>query len=487
MNKNNAELFDIYRLNIVTGEIKLEVENFGNVTDWVTDHNGVVRIAICSDGVNSEIYYRNDNNSKFKRIMKLNFKNSFEPLFFTFDNKNIYALSNIDRDKTTIVEYDPQEKAVIRTLYQNNDVDTTGLSYSKKRKVLLSITYYTDRLQRVFLDKEIERIYNDIVAKLPKDIEVALVSSNKDEDKFIVRTYSDKTMGSFYLYDVKKNKIKKLTDVSPWLKAEEMADMIPIQYKSRDGLTIHGYLTIPKVARAKNLPVVVNPHGGPWVRDHWGFDPEIQFLANRGYAVLQMNYRGSTGYGKKFWEASFKQWGLKMQDDITDGVKWLIDQGIADPKRVAIYGGSYGGYAALAGLTFTPDVYACGIDYCGISNLLTDIAATPPYWKPLLEMNSEMEGDPEKDKELLASVSPALHADQIKVPLLIAQGAKDPRVNINESNQMVDALKKRGINVPYIVRDNEGHGFRNEENRMDVYRAMEKFLKGCLDKKQEGK
>jgi dipeptidyl aminopeptidase/acylaminoacyl peptidase len=294
-------------------------------------------------------------------------------------------------------------------------------------------------------------------------------------------------MGSFYLYDVKKNKIKKLTDVSPWLKAEEMADMIPIQYKSRDGLTIHGYLTIPKVARAKNLPVVVNPHGGPWVRDHWGFDPEIQFLANRGYAVLQMNYRGSTGYGKKFWEASFKQWGLKMQDDITDGVKWLIDQGIADPKRVAIYGGSYGGYAALAGLTFTPDVYACGIDYCGISNLLTDIAATPPYWKPLLEMNSEMEGDPEKDKELLASVSPALHADQIKVPLLIAQGAKDPRVNINESNQMVDALKKRGINVPYIVRDNEGHGFRNEENRMDVYRAMEKFLKGCLDKKQEGK
>jgi dipeptidyl aminopeptidase/acylaminoacyl peptidase len=483
MNKNNVQLFDVYRLNVITGEIKLEVENFGNVTDWGTDHNGVVRIAICSDGVNTELYYRQDSKSKFKRIMKLDFKNSFDPMFFTFDNKNIYAASNIDRDKTAIVEYDPQEKAVIRTVYQNNDVDVSGLHYSKKRKVLLSVTYYTDRLQRVFLDKEIETIYNNITAKLPKDLEVALVSNNMDEDRFVVRTYSDKTLGSFYLYDVKTDKIKKLTDVSPWLKADEMADMIPIQYKSRDGLTIHGYLTVPKVAKVKNLSVVVNPHGGPWARDHWGFDPEVQFLANRGYAVLQMNYRGSTGYGKKFWQASFKQWGLKMQDDITDGVKWLVEQGIADPKNVAIYGGSYGGYAVLAGLTFSPDVYTCGVDYVGVSNLFTFMNTIPPYWKPYLDMFHEMVGDPEKDKDLLTRTSPVMHVNNIKVPLLIAQGAKDPRVNINESNQMVDALRKRGINVPYMVKANEGHGFHNEENRMDLYREMEKFLKGCLDKK----
>jgi len=483
MNKNNPELFDVYRLNVKTGEIKLEVENFGNVTEWETDHNGVVRLAMCSDGVNTEVYYRPDSTSKFKRIMKLDFKNSFEPLFFTFDNKNIYATSNIGRDKIAIVEYDPERRAEVRTLYQNDDVDTAHLYYSKKRKVLLSVIYYKDKLERIFLDKEIEDIYKKIEAKLSKDIEISLISTNKAEDKFIVRTYSDKTLGSYYLYDVQKNSIKKLTDVSPWIKASEMANMVPIQYKSRDGLTIHGYLTVPKVARAKHLPVVVNPHGGPWARDYWGFDPEVQFLANRGYAVLQMNYRGSTGYGKKFWKSSFKQWGQKMQDDITDGVKWLVDQGIADPEHVAIYGGSYGGYAVLAGLTFTPDLYACGVDYVGVSNLFTFLKTIPPYWKPYMDMFYEMVGDPEKDQDLLANISPVMHVDKIKVPLLIAQGAKDPRVNIDESNQMVDALRKRGINVPYIVKANEGHGFKNEENRMDLYREMEKFLELCLDKK----
>ncbi|MBP6743125.1 MAG: S9 family peptidase, partial [Deltaproteobacteria bacterium] len=244
----------------------------------------------------------------------------------------------------------------------------------------------------------------------------------------------------------------------------------------RDGLLIHGYLTLPAGVPGKALPVVVNPHGGPWARDEWGFHPEVQFLASRGYAVLQMNFRGSTGYGRKFWAASFKEWGGTMQNDISDGVKYLIGQGIADPKRIAIYGGSYGGYATLAGLTFTPELYACGIDYVGVSNLFTFFKSIPPYWKPFLEMVYEMVGHPERDKALLSARSPALHADQIRVPLFVAQGKNDPRVNINESNQMVEALKKRGIDVPYMVKDNEGHGFHNEENRFDFYEAMEKFL-----------
>ena len=483
MNQRNPELFDVYRLNIKTGAIKLEVENFGNITDWGTDHNGVVRLASASDGVNTDLYYRKDGNSKFKKIIRADYKSAFEPLFFTFDNKNLYVSSNIGRDKTTIIEYDPERRREIRTIYSNNEVDAASLYYSKKRKVLLSATYYTDKLHRIFLDKEIENIYKKIEAKLPKNIEIALVSNNKEEDVLVIRTYSDKTLGSYYLYDVKKDHIKKLAEVSPWIKANEMSEMIPIQYTSRDGLTIHGYLTIPKVAKAKNLPVVINPHGGPWARDYWGFDPEVQFLANRGYAVLQMNFRGSTGYGKKFWSSSFKQWGLTMQDDITDGVKWLVDQGIADPKRVAIYGGSYGGYAVLAGVTFTPDVYACGVDYVGVSNLFTFMKTIPAYWRPMLDMFHEMVGDPESDQDLLARTSPVLHVDNIKVPLFIAQGEKDPRVNINESNQMVDALRKRGINVPYMVKKNEGHGFRNEENRMDFYKAMEKFLNTCLNKK----
>jgi len=252
--------------------------------------------------------------------------------------------------------------------------------------------------------------------------------------------------------------------------------MKPISYTSRDGLTIHGYLTLPRGIKAEKLPVVVNPHGGPWARDYWGFNPEVQFLANNGYAVLQMNFRGSTGYGREFWEASFKQWGRTMQDDISDGVKWLIDQGIADPGRIAIYGGSYGGYATLAGLTLTPELYAAGVDYVGVSNMFTFMKTIPPYWKPMLDMLYEMVGDPQADSLMLAEVSPVLQADKIIAPLFVAQGANDPRVNKDESDQMVAALKARGIDVEYMVKDNEGHGFRNEENRFDFYRAMIAFL-----------
>ena len=255
-----------------------------------------------------------------------------------------------------------------------------------------------------------------------------------------------------------------------------MARVQPISYQSRDGLTIHGYLTLPAGRDPKNLACIVNPHGGPWARDGWGYNPEVQFLANRGFCVLQMNFRGSTGYGRRFWEAGFGQWGLKMQDDISDGVAWLVKQGIADPKRVGIYGASYGGYATLAGVTFTPDLYAAAVDYVGVSNLFTFMQTIPPYWKPMLAKMQDMVGDPVRDKDRLAATSPALHADRIKTPLFVAQGAKDPRVNKDESDQMVKALKARGVNVEYMVKDNEGHGFHNDENKFEFYEAMEKFL-----------
>jgi dipeptidyl aminopeptidase/acylaminoacyl peptidase len=351
----------------------------------------------------------------------------------------------------------------------------SGMSYSRKRKVLLAAFYSTWKLQRKFIDKEIEKHFNFVSGKLT-GYEVRFTSPNKNEDMYIVRTFSDRSLGSYYLYDTKNKKLEKLSEVSPWLDEKELALMEPVSYTARDGFTIKGYLTLPKGRKPSGLPVVVIPHGGPWTRDRWGYDPEVQFLANRGYAVLQMNFRGSTGYGKKFEHAGYKQWGRKMQDDITDGARWLIKRGIADPKRIGIYGASYGGYAVLAGLAFTPDLYACGIDYVGISNLFTFLKTIPPYWKPILAMSYERIGHPEKDKELLKKVSPVFHADKIKAPLMVIQGAKDPRVNINESNQIVAALKKRGIDVIYIVKENEGHGFQNEENRFEVYEAMEKFL-----------
>jgi dipeptidyl aminopeptidase/acylaminoacyl peptidase len=474
-NKRDAKVFDVYRINGVTGEEKMVAENPGNVIGWGTDHGGRLRIGITQEGVNTSILYRASDGEPFKPILTTSFRESVVPLFFTFDNREFYASSNRGRDKSAIVIINPESAQEEKVLFEHSEVDVDSLAYSRKRKVLTSIIYTTWKAERKFLDKKMEGIFRTLESKLP-GYEVGLVSTNKEEDTYIVATSNDRTRGSRYLFHTQSKKLEKIGDISPWLIENDLAVMKPIKYTSRDGLTIHGYLTLPNGGETKNLPVIVNPHGGPWARDEWGFDPGVQFLANRGYAIFQPNFRGSTGYGRKFWEASFKQWGKAMQDDITDGVRWLIQEGIADPKRVCIYGASHGGYATLAGITFTPDLYACAIDYVGVSNLFTFFNSFPPYWKPFLEKTYEMVGDPDREKELLTAVSPIFHADKIKVPLLIAQGAQDPRVNKAESDQMVEALKKRGISVEYLVKENEGHGFQNEENRFEFYEAMERFL-----------
>ncbi len=482
LNKRDARFFDPYSINIETGEMKELYKNDKNLDSWYTDHNGVIRMAGKTDGVNTTLYYRATEADPFDSILTTNYKETFAPNFFTFDNKNIYVTTNIGRDKTVVVEYDLAAKKEIREIYGNPEYDVDGVDFSAKRKVLLSALFTSWKAEQHFLDKEAEADYNKMKEKF-KGYEVAIYGNNNDEDKFIVWTGNDKLPSKFYFYDKKTGETKYLATGRPWLKEEDMATMKPIEYKSRDGLTIHGYLTLPKGYEAKNLPVIVNPHGGPWARDQWGFNNEGQFLANRGYAVLQMNFRGSTGYGKEFWLKGSKEWGKKMQDDITDGVNWLIKEGIADPKRVAIYGGSYGGYATLAGVTFTPDLYACAVDYVGVSNMFTFMNTIPPYWEPFKKQMYELVGDPAKDSALLAEASPALHVGNIKAPLFIAQGANDPRVNKAESDQVVEALKKRGVQVEYMVKNDEGHGFANENNRIDFYKAMEKFFDKYLSGK----
>lgn len=482
MNKRDNRFFDPYSLNIQTGELKVLFQNDFNYDSWFTDHTGIIRMASKTDGVNTTFYHRATEAVPFDSILTTTYKDNFNIQFFTFDNKNIYVSSNIGRDKNTIVEYDLATRKEVKEIYANPDYDVDGLDYSEKRKVLTAAYYTSWKGEEHFLDKESEADYNKMKEKF-KGYEIGIYGNNNAEDKFVVWTGNDKVAAKYYYFDKKTGETKFLADAFPWLKEENMATMKPVEYKSRDGLTIHGYLTLPKGYEAKGLPVVINPHGGPWARDDWGFNTEAQMFANRGYAVLQMNFRGSTGYGKEFWLKSQKQWGKTMQDDITDGVNWLIKEGIADPKRVAIYGGSYGGYATLAGVAFTPDLYACAVDYVGVSNMFTFMKTIPPYWEPYKAMFHEMVGDPVKDSALLAEVSPALHAGNIKTPLFVAQGANDPRVNKAESDQMVEALKKRGVAVEYMVKDDEGHGFANEGNRIEFYKAMDKFFDKYLSGK----
>lgn len=475
MNKRDKRIFDVYRVNIDTGKLDMIAQNPGNISRWVTDHNGKLRIAVTTDGVNTSLLYREKESDPLKTITTTTFKETLTPLFFTYDNKYIYVSSNIGRDKAAIFKYDVANGKFLEKIFEHPEVDVIQLIPSDHEKKIIGVRYTTDKSYYHFFDEKVKKMYEDLQKRLPGYM-LTFASSSRDESKLLLVKRSDKKVGVYYFFDRATGELKELMDMAPWLKEEHLADMKPISYKSRDGLTISGYLTLPKGVEAKNLPTVVMPHGGPWERDEWRYSPTVQFLANRGYAVFQMNFRGSTGYGRTFWEKSFKQWGKTMQDDITDGTKWLIKKGIADPKRIGIYGGSYGGYATLAGLTFTPDLYTCGIDYVGVSSIFSWMKAIPPYWKPYLEMIHEMVGHPEKDKEYLTAVSPLFHVDKIKVPLFVAQGANDPRVPKAESDQLVEALKKRGIDVPYMVKDNEGHGFGNEENRFDFYRAMEGFF-----------
>jgi dipeptidyl aminopeptidase/acylaminoacyl peptidase len=490
MNKRNPQVFDPYRLNLITGEMTMLAENPGNIQGWMFDHDGKLRVAFAIvDGVNMSILYRQTEQDEWRDVLTTSFKDNMSPYFFTFDNKNVIGTSNLGRDKSVVVEFDIAQGKEMKVLYENPEYDVENVYYSRKRKVITAASYTTFKHERYFFDEETKKLFD----RLNKDLgqyELGISAFNKDETVFIVRTYSDRSLGAYYLYDKNTNQLEKITDVSPWIDENEMASTTPVKYKTRDGLTINGYLTLPKgytMETAKNLPVIVNPHGGPWHRDSWGFNPEIQFMANRGYAVFQMNFRGSTGYGKAFWEASFKKWGREMQDDITDGTNWLIRQGITDPERIAIYGGSYGGYATLMGLVKEPKLYAAGVDYVGVSNMFTFMQTIPPYWKPMLDMFYEMVGDPVKDSLMLREVSPVFQAEKIIAPLFVAQGRNDPRVNVDESDQMVEAMKARGVDVEYLVKDNEGHGFYNEENRFDFYRAMESFLArhmGMAEEKQ---
>ncbi|WNR42073.1 S9 family peptidase [Paenibacillus roseipurpureus] len=482
MNKRDPKIMDVYRINLLTGQLSVQETNPGNIAFYLTDNYGHIRAALAKDGEKKTLLYREEETKPFDQIATFDRKDTFAPVMFSFDNKQLFAVSDVGRDKQALVVYDPILKKETEIIDMNDQYDVDDFLVSYATESILAVSYEGDDIQTNYLDAGFERVAG-VISSLLKTTQWKILGS-VDKENFLVYSNDDTSYGSYYYYSRKGHSLHKIADINPYLDATKMADMQPISFKSRDGLLIHGYLTLPKGLPPSKLPVVVHPHGGPWARDSWGFDLDVQLLASQGYAVLQLNYRGSTGYGKEFLHAGDKEWGRNMQNDITDGVNWLIKRGTADPERIAIYGASYGGYATLAGLAFTPDLYAAGVDVVGPSNLFTFLNTMAPYWElSRPEMYQEV-GDPVKDKARLEAASPLLHADQIKAPLMIAQGVNDPRVNKAESDQMVAAMRQLDVDVPYMLKQGEGHGFYKPENERDFYQALIQFLNKYVKNKK---
>lgn len=487
MNKDNPQIFEPYKINITNGKLVKLFENKdprNPVSGYDFDKDGNLKAYTQQqNGTEYVLYYRTADDKPFEKIIKTTWKDNFGIMSFNYQTENphdAFVISNMENNTDEIILYDFAKKKIIKKVYSNDTYNVGGMSLSRKRGYEVDYYYYNGEKSVVIPVSEKAKKLHKKFSERFKGYDFSIVSETDEEDKCLLYVTSDKLYGIYYLYDVEKDTFKEIFNLMPSLDPKEMAEMRPITFTSRDGLTIHGYLTIPKEAKlGKKVPLIVNPHGGPYgPRDSWGFNPETQLFASRGYATLQVNYRGSGGYGKEFYLAGNKQIGRKMLNDLEDGVAYIKTLNLIDEKRIAIYGASYGGLATLGSLVKTPDLYRCGVDYVGVSNLFTFFKSFPPYWKPYLGQVYEQwydENSPE-DQKIMKEVSPALNVDKITKPLFVVQGANDPRVNINESDQIVKNLRDRGFYVPYMVKYNEGHGFGHEENRIELYKAMLGFF-----------
>ena len=484
INNRDPALHDVYSLDLDTGELELLIENDSNVAGWVTDLAGDVRLAARQrpDGGYETLVVED---GRLGRVLyECDFEENCGPVRFHKDGKRVYMQSNkgVDLTQLLLVDVESGDVEIIES-DPDGEVDFGGTWFSDVTEELVATVYTGDR-DRIYPRTEaLERELDWLRGQLP-DGEIGYQSGTEDESLAILSVVSDTNPGMVYLYDRAGQTLEKLYDSRPDLPSEHLAPMQPIRYKARDGQEIPGYLVTPKGVPAENLPTVILPHGGPWGRDYWGYNPLAQFLANRGYAVMQPNFRASTGYGKAFLNAGNGEWGTGiMQHDITDAVKHLVDEGIADPEQVAIMGASYGGYATLAGVAFTPELYAAGVSIVGPSNIITLLNSIPPYWGPTKEMFMRRVGDPddEADRARLTAQSPFFHAENIEAPLLIIQGANDPRVKKAESDQIVVALRDLDRPVRYLLAADEGHGFAGKENRLAMFAAIERFLARHLD------
>jgi dipeptidyl aminopeptidase/acylaminoacyl peptidase len=476
LNLRDRALFDVYRLNLKNGALELDTQNPGDVAGWGADAQFRVRSAqIATPEGGTEIRVRADQQSPWKTFLKVGPEEILNALDFTKDGQSLYLMSSIGRDTAAVVEKsfaDGKEKV----LAISGEVDAGDVMIHPRRHIVQAVSFSPGRTRWQVVDPSVKDDF-DSLAKL-NDGDFFIANRTEADDIWLVGYQSDRAPGRFYRWDRKAKQGTFLFTTRPKLDGLSLAEMKAVVIPARDGLKINSYLTLPVGVPPKNLPMVLFPHGGPWARDEWGFNGYAQWLANRGYAVLQPNFRGSTGYGKSFLNAGNKQWGLKMHDDLIDAVNWAVKEGYVDPKKIGIMGGSYGGYCALAAITFTPDVFACAVDIVGPSNLQTLIHSIPPYWKPMLSVFNVRMGDVNdpKDAELVTKASPLNSADRIIRPLLIGQGANDPRVKQAESEQIVAAIERNRGNVIYVVYPDEGHGFARPENRTDFNARAEAFL-----------
>jgi dipeptidyl aminopeptidase/acylaminoacyl peptidase len=475
MNVKDRRLNDVYRVNLKTGAVEFDTKNPGDVVGWVVDATFNVRGAQAAlrDG-GAEVRVRDNAKSEWKKFVTWGPDESeSHVLGFNKEGDSLWLLNNDGRDTLALTkrEIASGKETVIAA---EEGVDAGAVFMHPTLRMPLAVAFDREKTRWKVIEDAVGADFKSLEDANKGDINIH--GTDKEFKTWVVSYTEDTKPTRYFLYDRASRKLTTLFDSRPDLAKYELAPMKPVTIKSRDGLDLVCYLTLPAGVEAKKLPLVLMVHGGPWSRDRWGFNATAQWLANRGYAVLSVNYRGSTGFGKKFVTAGNREWAGKMHDDLIDAVKWAVKEGYADEKRVAIYGTSYGGYAALVGATFTPDVFVCAVDVVGPSNLVTLMKSIPPYWEPIKRQFAVRIGDVEKEEDFLKSRSPLFKADKIKIPLLIGQGANDPRVKQAESEQIVEAVRKAGKPVEYIVFEDEGHGFARPENRLKFNAAMEAFL-----------
>jgi dipeptidyl aminopeptidase/acylaminoacyl peptidase len=477
MNKEDPRLFDVYHLDLKNGSMERVARNPGNIVGWLVDFDLKLRGALAATPEGGfDLLIRENEKDSFEKVLTWGPDDALSsyPETFSKDGRYMYCMDSRGVNAARLVRIDLKNGEIDKVIAEDPIYDVSGIVRNPDTWEIQAVLFLRDRTDWLILDDTIKKDV-EMISELQEG-DYFISSRDNDDEVWIVGFTEDDGPVSYYTWDRGAKTGDFMFYHKPDLAEYTLAEMEPVSFESRDGLTIHGYITYPPNVEHKNLPMVLNVHGGPWARDTWGYNSEAQWLANRGYACFQVNFRGSTGYGKEFLNAGDKEWGGKMHNDLVDAVNWAVEQGIADPDRVAIFGWSYGGYAALVGATFTPDLFACAVAGVGPSNLITFIETIPPYWTPLLDLFYRRVGNPETEKEFLESRSPLFKVDQIKIPMLIAQGANDPRVNQAESEQIVAAMEDRGIPYEYVLFEDEGHGFLKAENRIKFYAIAEKFL-----------